>query len=92
MIRAALIALLPVAAAAQTPCLPLPTVIEGLADAAGEAPAVRGLTPQGNIVTLWSNPITGTWTLTVTAPDGRTCLIGAGIALETIAANLPPNL
>jgi len=92
MIRTAAVALaiLATPAAAQV-CLPLPVVIEGLADAVGEMPAARGLTPDGNIVTLWANPITGTWTLTVTCPDGRTCLLGAGIALETIAARLPPN-
>jgi len=67
-------------------------VIEWLADSHGESPAVRLTTEAGNVVVIWSNAQTSTWTLTVTSPDGMTCLLGWGVGIQTIAANLPPNI
>ena len=89
MLRLAL-ALLATPAAAQT-CLPLPAVIETLTDQWGEAPVGQGLSTGGAIVTVWTNPETGTWTITVTRPDGATCLIGAGTDFATLAPVRPPN-
>lgn len=90
--RALLFALLPVAAQAQTvPCLPLPLVAQ-IAEENGSSPAVRASLIDGGTVIVWANAETGSWTLTVTRPDGITCLIGAGIGIETVAARLPPNI
>lgn len=91
MIRAAILALIASPAAAQVTCLPLPVVIERLADGYGESPAVRADLADGGMVTIWANAETGSWTLTVTRPDGSTCILGAGVGIETVAARLPPN-
>lgn len=90
MLRAALLCALAAPAAAQT-CMPLPAVIESLTDQWGEAPVGQGLSNGGAIVTVWTIPVTGTWTITVTHPDGTTCLIGAGTAFATLAPVRPPN-
>jgi len=92
MIRAAILALIAAPVAAQNvPCLPLPAAAEAMA-AMGEALAVRAALRDGGTVAIWVNAETETWTLTVTSPDGRTCLIGNGVGIETIAARLPPNI
>ena len=92
--RAALfLALLASPVAAQAPqCHPLPVVIEQLADLKGETPAILLTTETGNTVAIWANGSTTTWTLTVTAPDGNTCLLGWGVGIQTIAASAPPNI
>jgi hypothetical protein len=32
----------------------------------------------GQFTTLWTNPATGTWSVTLAHPDGWTCVIAAG--------------
>lgn len=39
-----------------------------------------GRGPEGStgLMTLWVNPAASTWTILVSQPDGKTCVIGAG--------------
>ena len=71
-------------AAAQTAsnCAPRPLVVERLQDRYGETRQSMGLGSRGMVMELYASPETGTWTITVTRPDGLTCLIGAGEAFE----------
>ena len=77
----------PVAASAQSQnCAPRERVVERLASQYGETRQSRGL---GNnaLVEIWANTeedSTGSWTITVTRPNGVTCLIASGQAFETL--------
>lgn len=51
----------------------------------GETVIARGLDAQGRLVEMWGAD-TGTWTLTVTTPQGLTCIVGAGEGFEAVAA------
>ena len=39
-----------------------------------EAPLGVGINGSGLAVELWTNPTTGTWTMFMSGPDGRSCL------------------
>ena len=52
----------------------------------GEQARAIGLAGQTRIVEVFVSDETGSWTITVTSPDGTTCLIAAGEYYET----LPP--
>jgi len=82
--------LIPFAASAQPQCAPRPVVIERLATAFGESRQSVGLAQGNRVIEVFASSDTGTWTITVTLPDGTTCLVAAGIAFETVADALPP--
>lgn len=44
----------------------------------GESLTVQGLDGAGNIIAMYSNPDTGTWTAFVVTPDGRACMVASG--------------
>ena len=46
---------------------------------------------QGAVMEVFASDDTGTWTITVTLPNGLTCLIAAGESFEVLAEALPPN-
>ena len=93
MIFAGLIAttLLPSTAAAQQQCAPRPVVIEHLATNFGETRQSVGLAQGNRVVETFASLETGTWTITVTLPNGTTCLLAAGQSFETVAEALPPS-
>ncbi len=79
-------------AQAQTPnCAPRPDVLQRLAETYGETRRGIGVARQGAVMEVFASDDTGTWTITVTLPDGLTCLVAAGEAYETLAEALPPN-
>ncbi|MDB2407140.1 hypothetical protein N9W17_01230 [Jannaschia sp.] len=63
-------------------CGPRDTVVERLADRFGETRRGIGLATQNRVVEVFASDDTGSWTVTVTLPDGRTCLIASGQAWE----------
>lgn len=75
---------------AQAPnCAPHAVVMTNLAARYGETRQMIGIAANTAVIELWGNLETGTWTLTVTLPDGPTCLAAAGEALEMPAEALP---
>lgn len=70
-------------------CAPRAVVIERLADQYGESRQSVGLGGQGHVVETFASLETGTWTITVTAPSGITCLVASGQSFETLAEALP---
>ena len=68
---------------------PRAVVIERLADQYGESRQSVGLGGQGHVVEAVASLETGTWTITVTAPSGITCLVASGQSFETLAEALP---
>ncbi|MGV6805169.1 MAG: hypothetical protein ACWA49_13285 [Ruegeria sp.] len=77
---------------AQSPnCAPRPDVLQRLAETYGETRRGIGVARQGSVMEVFASDDTGTWTITVTLPDGLTCLVAAGEAYEALAEALPPN-
>lgn len=68
---------------AATQCGPHDMMAGALAKQFGEAPHAMGLAQDNTVMELYVAP-TGTWTLTVTLPDGMTCLIAAGDNFEAV--------
>jgi hypothetical protein len=60
-------------------------VIERLAAAYGETRQSIGLGANNQVVEVFASAETGTWTITVTTPNGLTCLVASGQAYEDVA-------
>lgn len=43
-----------------------------------------GMGSGGNVVEIWANLDTGSWTVTITTPNGMTCLIRSGQSFELL--------
>jgi hypothetical protein len=70
-------------------CGPHAKVTEILAQSYGEARQGIGLNGEQRVMEMFVNAKTGTWTITVTLPDGMTCLVATGEHFEAIAEPLP---
>jgi len=80
-----------VEASAQTArnCGPRDTVVNRLADGYGETRKSMGLGANNSVVEVFASAESGTWTITVTTPNGLTCLVASGQAFEELAEVLP---
>ncbi len=58
-------------------------VVKVLAERYGEAPTSMGLGSNGHVVEVFSSD-SGSWTLIVTAPNGRSCMMASGQAWENL--------
>lgn len=76
-------------AQARQNCAPRDTVVERLASGYGEARKSMGLGANNQVVEVFASAETGTWTITVTMPNGLTCLVASGQAFEELAEALP---
>jgi hypothetical protein len=83
-----LLPLVPVGAQAAPQCAPRPQVLEILADRFGEGRRAIGLAADGSVMEIFAAP-SGTWSLTVTLPDGRTCLLASGSDFEAMDETPP---
>jgi hypothetical protein len=70
-------------ALAAPPCGPRAVVVGQLADRYGEARRGMGLSGNAAVVELFTSE-GSTWTVTVTLPDGRTCLVASGEGWEML--------
>ena len=77
------------AQARQNNCAPRDLVLERLADRYGETRQSMGLGANNAVIEVFASPDTGTWTITVTTPNGVTCLVASGQAFEELAEALP---
>lgn len=79
---AALFAILASPATAQTMCETREVVVARLASKYSETQQFYGLAPivDGSTILLeaFANTTTGSWTVTITHADGRTCLVAVG--------------
>ncbi|CUH49365.1 hypothetical protein [Ruegeria atlantica] len=73
-------------------CAPRDEVIKRLTETYGETRQGIGIARQGAVMELYASDQSGNWTITVTLPDGMTCLVASGQAYEMIADALPPNV
>lgn len=73
-------------------CAPRKAVVERLSEIYGETRRGIGIARQGAVMEVYASDQTGSWTITVTLPDGMTCLIASGRSFEALAEALPPNI
>ena len=64
-------------------------VIALLADRYGETRRAIGIAGQSAVMELYAAEATGTWSITLTLPDGRMCLMASGANYETVTEDLP---
>ena len=64
-------------------------MVDRLADRYGESRQSIGLGANNAVVEVFASSETGTWTITVTTPQGLTCLVASGQAFEALAEALP---
>lgn len=74
----------------QNRCAPRAAVIERLASDFSETRQSIGMVANGTVVEVFASTQTGTWTITLTRPDGVTCLVADGHAFERLDEELPP--
>jgi hypothetical protein len=55
----------------------------------GEARLGMGLVGTAQMMEIFTNPETGTWTITASLPDGLMCLVASGEHFEVIVEPLP---
>lgn len=72
-------------------CAERQVVVERLAEGYGETRQALGLGANNAVVEIFANPETGTWTITVTMPNGMTCLVASGQAFERMDEALVPT-
>lgn len=80
----------PAAAGAAPQCAARVQVLDMLATKYSETRRSIGIAADQTVMEVFASE-TGSWTLTVTAPNGMTCLIGAGQNYETVTETLPPQ-
>jgi len=84
IILAALIAL-PTASHSAPKCGPRDEAVKILKDKYGETQQYVGLTEDGSaVIEMYANRETGTWTLVVTGPTGKMCLVETGQEFHAI--------
>ncbi|RYG92742.1 hypothetical protein EU803_01145 [Loktanella sp. IMCC34160] len=64
-------------------------VVTFLAESYGESRQSIGLASNNMVVEVFANLDSGTWTITMTAPGGPTCLVASGEGHQQIAEGLP---
>lgn len=83
MLTAFLLLFTPLAAGAQSAnCGARSAVVDRLSSHFGETRRGLGLGSGNRVVEVFASDETGTWTITVTLPDGRMCLVASGQAWE----------
>lgn len=64
-------------------CGPRDRVVQRLETTYGETRQSIGLAPNSGVIEIFASDQTGTWTITVTTPNGTTCLVASGQAFES---------
>ncbi|WP_282609430.1 hypothetical protein [Pelagibius sp. Alg239-R121] len=82
-------------ALAQSQCDSRDKILATLAKKYSEAPVAVGLTSKGGLVEVLSTGDGNTWTIIMSTPDGKSCLVAAGEGWrekEAVALNADPEV
>lgn len=77
-------------AAQNNNCAERPRVLERLSDTYGETRQSIGLAANNQVVEIFASEESGSWTITVTLPNGMMCLVAAGQNFEHVDEELTP--
>lgn len=80
----------PVDLQAQQRCAAREHVVNHLAQKYGERRQALGLGGQGAMMEIFASEASGSWTITITTPNGSTCLMATGQNYEALSEPLPP--
>ncbi|MBD3664005.1 hypothetical protein [Sulfitobacter aestuariivivens] len=86
-----LFAVTDVAAEGARNCAPREAVVTRLAEGYGETRQSIGLGSNNAVIEVFASDETGSWSITVTQPNGVTCLVASGQGYEQLAEALPPQ-
>ncbi|MDO9604970.1 MULTISPECIES: hypothetical protein [Pseudomonadota] len=64
-------------------------VLGQLTEKYGETRRSMGLAANNGVVEVFASPASGSWTITVTLPDGVMCLVASGHSYEAVTEELP---
>lgn len=64
-------------------------LVAQLTDKYGETRRSIGLAANNAVIEVFAAADGGTWSITVTMPDGTTCLVASGEGFEALAEELP---
>lgn len=70
-------------------CAPRDQVVTRLAEGYGETRQSIGLGANNSVIEVFASDESSTWTITMTAPNGITCLIASGQAFEMLPNPCP---
>lgn len=70
-------------------CAPRDVVVAQLADRYTETRRAIGLAANQMVMEVYASQDSGSWSITVTTPDGLTCLVASGQGFEALAEELP---
>ena len=70
-------------------CGPRDTVLALLADRHGETRRSMGMAANNMVMEVFASAASQSWTITVTTPQGQTCLVASGQGFEAMADALP---
>lgn len=73
-------------------CAARDVVMKKLTRKYGETRRSMGLAANNSIIELHASGDTGSWTITLTHPNGITCLVAAGTSFEPVEEELPASL
>ncbi|SFU33116.1 hypothetical protein SAMN04488527_101368 [Aliiroseovarius crassostreae] len=73
-------------------CAPRLAVVERLTETYGETRQSIGLATNNTVVEVFASAESGSWTITVTNPQGITCLVAAGRSFEALNEELTPAM
>ena len=79
----------PAAAQSLGQCAKRDIVLGQLAERYGETRRGLGIAANNSVMEMFAAADTGTWTITVTMPNGMTCLVASGQGFEAMADELP---
>jgi len=74
---------------ADTKCGGYADMAAALSQQYGEAQRFVGIDSRGLVTVLFFNSETASWTVLFVAPDGRACVIAAGVSGEFVAPGSP---
>ena len=86
---AGLVASVTAASAQNTQCAPRADVVAHLGEKYSETRRSIGLAANSTVMEVFASEATGTWTITVTTPQGITCLIASGQSFEPVVEQQP---
>jgi len=72
-----------------TQCGARDRVLGHLAEKYGETRRGMGVAANNGVMEVFASDASGSWTITVTLPDGQMCLLASGQGYETIREELP---
>ena len=65
-------------------------IVKRLAEGYGESRRSIGLGANDSVMEVFASDETGTWTITVTMPNGTMCLVATGRAFEALDDDVEP--